>query len=73
MGLTHESEVMVAETAEDFAEAIARVCTDRALWQALSEKGGASLAGRFTPDVAEAALRDVLAPWLNEGDLETVG
>lgn len=73
MGLTHESEVVVAETAEDFAEAIARVCTDRALWQTLSEKGGASLAGRFTPDVAEAALRDVLAPWLNEGDLETVG
>jgi hypothetical protein len=39
----------------------------------LSEKGGASLAGRFTPEVAEEALRTALAPWLDERDLETVG
>jgi hypothetical protein len=39
----------------------------------LSEKGGASLAGRFTPEVAEEALRNALAPWLDERDLETVG
>ena len=73
MGLTHEREVMVAETAEDFAESVAKVCADPALWQTLSERGGASLAGRFTPEVAEAALRDVLEPWLDDGDLETVG
>ena len=73
MGLTHEREVMVAETPEDFADSIARVCNDRVLWQALSEKGGASLAGRFTPEVAEAALRRVLTPWLNDGDIEAVG
>ena len=73
MGLTHERDVMVAETAEGFAESVAKVCADPALWQTLSERGGASLAGRFTPEVAEAALRDVLAPWLDEGDLETVG
>ena len=65
MGLTHESEVMVAETAEDFAESVAKLCADRALWQTLSERGAASLAGRFTPEVAEAALRDVLALWLD--------
>ncbi|MEL0260325.1 MAG: glycosyltransferase, partial [Halieaceae bacterium] len=73
MGLTHEREVMVAETAEDFAASVAKVCADPALWQTLSERGGASLAGRFTPEVAEAALRDVLELWLDEGDLETVG
>ena len=65
MGLTHEREVMVAETAEDFAASVAKVCADPALWQTLSERGGASLAGRFTPEVAEAALRDVLGPWLD--------
>ncbi len=72
MGLTPEKEVMVAETAEDFADSIAKVCGDRALWQQLSERGNASLAGRFTPEVAEAALRDVLAPWLDERDLKAV-
>ena len=65
MNLTHEREVMVAETAEDFAESIIKVCSDPELWRTLSERGGASLAGRFTPEVAEEALRDALAPWLD--------
>ena len=73
MGLTHEREVMVAETPESFAESIAKVCNNRELWQALSEQGAASLAGRFTPEVAETALRHALAPWLDERDLETIG
>jgi glycosyltransferase involved in cell wall biosynthesis len=73
MGLTHEREVMVAETPQGFADSIAKVCDNHGLWQALSEKGGASLAGRFTPEVAEEALRNALAPWLDERDLETVG
>ena len=73
MGLTHEREVMVAETPQGFADSIAKVCDNHGLWQALSEKGGASLAGRFTPEVAEEALRTALAPWLDERDLETVG
>ena len=73
MGLTHEREVMVAETPEGFADSIATVCNNRELWQALSERGAASLTGRFTPEVAEEALRHALAPWLDERDLETVG
>ena len=73
MGLTHEREVMVADTPQGFADSIAKVCDNRGLWQTLSEKGGASLAGRFTPEVAEEALRNALAPWLDERDLETVG
>ncbi|GIR14601.1 MAG: hypothetical protein CM15mP25_3560 [Gammaproteobacteria bacterium] len=73
MGLTHEREVMVAETPESFADSIAKVCNNRELWQALSEQGAASLVGRFTPEVAEEALRHALAPWLDEGDLETIG
>ena len=73
MGLTHEREVMVAETPESFADSIAKVCNNRELWQALSERGAASLASRFTPEVAEEALRHALAPWLDERDLETVG
>ena len=73
MGLTHEREVMVAETPESFADSIAKVCNNRELWQALSEQGAASLVGRFTPEVAEEALRHALAPWLDERDLETIG
>ena len=73
MGLTHEREVMVAETPESFADSIAKVCNNRELWQALSEQGAASLVGRFTPEVAEEALRHALAPWLDERNLETAG
>ena len=73
MGLTPEREVMVAETPEDFADSIAKVYNNRELWQALSERGSASLVGRFTPEVAEEAVRHALAPWLDERDLETVG
>ena len=73
MGLTHEREVMVAETPECFADSVANVCNNRELWQALSERWAASLAGRFTPEVAEEALRHALAPWLDERNLETAG
>ncbi len=73
MGLTHEREVMVAETPECFADSVANVCNNRELWQALSERGAASLVGRFTPEVAEEALRHALAPWLDERNLETAG
>ena len=71
MGLTHEKEVMVAETVEDFADSIANVCVDRVMATTV-ERGAASLAGRFTPEVAEAALRDVLAFGRRE-DLKAVG
>ena len=49
MGLTHEREVMVAETPECFADSIAKVCNNRELWQALSEQRGRIARGSLYP------------------------
>ena len=73
MGLTHEREVMVAETPESFADSVAKVCNNRELWQALSEKG----LHRSRVALPLRSLRKrcgmLLAPWLDDWDLETVG
>ena len=56
MGLQHGKDAMVADTPESFAAAMVSVYNDDALWHLLSANGRASLQGRFTPDVARAAL-----------------
>ncbi len=56
MGLRHGEDAMVADAPESFARAMVSVYNDDELWQLLSAKGQASLQGRFTPDVAKAAL-----------------
>ncbi|HEY8280015.1 MAG TPA: glycosyltransferase, partial [Bdellovibrionota bacterium] len=43
MGLTHEENCLVAETAEEFADAIHRLHTDEVLWNRLSTNGRAYL------------------------------
>ena len=47
---------MVADAPDSFARAMVSVYNDDELWQLLSSNGRASLQGRFTPDVAKAAL-----------------
>jgi len=56
MGLRHGQDAMVADAPESFARAMVSVYNDDELWQLLSSNGQASLQGRFTPDVAKAAL-----------------
>ncbi len=56
MGLRHGEDAMVADAPESFARAMVSVYNDDELWQLLSSNGQASLQGRFTPDVAKAAL-----------------
>ena len=56
MGLRHGEDAMVADAPDSFARAMVSVYNDDELWQLLSSNGRASLQGRFTPDVAKAAL-----------------
>ena len=56
MGLRHGEDAMVADAPDSFARAMVSVYNDDELWQLLSSNGQASLQGRFTPDVAKAAL-----------------
>ena len=60
MHLTADDNVLIADTAEDFAAAIARVYRDEALWHRLAEGGRASIRTHFSREVARAALAALL-------------
>jgi len=61
MGLQHEDDVLVAETAEDFASAVVRAYCDAGLWSRLATCGRRSILRRFSPDAVRPLLARVLA------------
>lgn len=60
MGLIDREHVLMAGEPESFALAMAEAYSDGALWSQLSRNGRASLDGRFTSEVARAALHCAL-------------
>jgi len=61
MGLIHGEHVLIESEPESFAAAMAEVYSDDSLWCQLSRNGRLSLEGRFTPKVAQDALKSALA------------
>lgn len=55
-------DLLVADSPEDFAVAIARAYTDAALWEKLSDNGLANVRAHFSFDAARAALARILPP-----------
>ena len=62
MGLVHEHDILVADTAPAFATAIARCYTDEKLWARLAANGRQSVARRYSP----TSVRSLLAKCLVE-------
>ena len=60
MGLVDGRHVLVAADAAGFADRVVELLDDDALWWELSAAGASAITERFGPDVARAALRDVL-------------
>ncbi len=60
MSLTPGDDVLVADGAAAFAEAIARLYGDQALWERLAAGGRANIRTHFSRDVARAALEELL-------------
>jgi glycosyltransferase involved in cell wall biosynthesis len=60
MNLVDGQHVLVAADAAGFADRVVALLDDDALWCALSEAGASAITERFGPDVARAALQDVL-------------
>ena len=60
MFLTHEKDVLVADTAEAFAAAIIRVNTDAALWARLRAGGLENIEAHFSRATARRALASLL-------------
>ena len=60
MHLHGDQEVLVADEAAAFAEAVLRLYDDRSLWQELSRRGQQHIRQFFSRDVARKAIRDLL-------------
>jgi glycosyltransferase involved in cell wall biosynthesis len=61
MVLSHEQDVLVADDAKGFAEAIARVYHDEALWERLAAGGRENIRAHFSRDVARSAITRLIA------------
>jgi GT2 family glycosyltransferase len=61
MGLVDGVDVLVADDAEAFADAIVRGCEDDALWRRLAAGGFENTRRHFSPDIARAVLAARLA------------
>lgn len=61
MGIVDGEHALVAETAEEFAAAIARLHEDEALWNRLSSAGPAAIARRFSTEQAKRGLEALYA------------
>jgi GT2 family glycosyltransferase/glycosyltransferase involved in cell wall biosynthesis len=61
MHLTPEVDVLVADDAEGFADAVARAYGDEALWTRLAAGGRENIRTHFSPELARAALMQLLA------------
>ena len=61
MQLVDGRDVLVADAASDFAQAIARLHNDTELWRSLSAAGRANVLAHFSPDAALPAIRALLS------------
>lgn len=72
MDVAHEREVLVADDAAGFAEAVVRVYRDRELWTSLSESAMKFVAHTYAPEVVRSKMRAALTdlgvlPWNEPG------
>lgn len=61
MHLTHEQDVLIAETSSDLASQIVRLLDDDALWLRLSAAGKVAVNHQFGPEVARGTLSNLIA------------
>ena len=61
MHLVDGEEILVADDPRAFAEAIARLYRDEALWNRLSAAGLANVRRHFSPEAARRALEETFA------------
>jgi glycosyltransferase involved in cell wall biosynthesis len=59
--LTHGEDVLIADEARAFAEAVMSLYRDESLWNRLSRKGLDTVSRHFSPTAAKAALTELLA------------
>lgn len=61
LDVTHERDILLADTPDEFAAMIKRLVNDRALWQRLSAAGRKLVAEHYSADRLYRQYRDILA------------
>ncbi|MEM1167592.1 MAG: tetratricopeptide repeat protein [Cyanobacteria bacterium P01_H01_bin.35] len=59
MGLLHDYNVLIADTADDFAEEILRLCKDEQLWYCLANNSKDAIAP-YTPEYVQSSLVELM-------------
>jgi len=60
IAVTHGEDILIADHAEAFAQAVVRLYSDEALWKRLASNGVRAIASQFSVENAERCLRRVL-------------
>lgn len=66
-GLINESNAMIADTPEDFADAVVRVYSDEQLWETLARNSRQHVADNFTPAVIAKTINSSIKETINAG------
>jgi GT2 family glycosyltransferase len=61
MGLVAGRDLLIADTPQDFATAVIRLCEDADLWSAISQNGQAVIRDHYSPEVTSRKLVRLLA------------
>ncbi|MGH4017965.1 MAG: glycosyltransferase [Pseudonocardiaceae bacterium] len=73
MQLTPGEDVLVADDAEPFADAVVALLENDSLWQRISDAGPAAIRAQFGPATARGTLQDILAIARGTSPQRTVG
>jgi len=68
MGLTNGHNILIAETASEFAEALVEVYRQLEVWQRLADNGYRHTQENFTPEVVEKKIRHAIGKLINTSD-----
>ena len=61
MGLVHGETALIADTPEEFALYVVKLCSDDGLWSAMSENARLFIRNNYSPEVVSAAVHDMMS------------
>ncbi|APH59070.1 Glycosyltransferase [Granulibacter bethesdensis] len=72
LGWTHEKELLVADNAEEFADACARLYRDQALWERLRQAALKRVEQEYSPDFFRNRVAEIMSPAIENHALRHV-
>jgi glycosyltransferase involved in cell wall biosynthesis len=66
MGLRHETEILIADGSQDFANSVNRLYSDEILWRKLSHNGLAHVEANYSLVTSRKRMADIFSPTQSE-------